>query len=134
MSEFMCKLCFRNGKEIGQIAGEHWLVYNEGNYHIINNQGCGCDVIFTFSKIPIEDPFPDDKEDFTEAEWVEVCNLRPRTYVKCDKLKFCVQDAVRLFNECSKAGYTTKFGPCEYWVHEKCAILIKNYLLKHGSI
>jgi hypothetical protein len=131
MSEFMCKLCFPNGKEIGQIAGEHWLIHDIGKYHIIYNQGC--DEMFTFSETPIEDPFPDDKEDFTEAEWVEVCN-HVNNLRQMDKLKFCVQDAVRLFNDCTEAGYDSDFfGPCEYWVHEKCAILIKEYLKQEAE-
>ncbi len=87
----MCELCFPNGKEIGEIAPNCWLIENEGKYAIITAPGHRGHEVLHFPDKPTPDPDPDNVHEdgpILEAacawvdkvlDWAETVKLRAET-------------------------------------------------------
>lgn len=117
--QWMCDLCFKEGKEIGRLAPGYSLIYNEGKYHILGGQGHRDDEIVTFPTTPWVDPDPECDLDHPDADrWDN------ETDALNEVLKMDVHEAYCFLSQCRKYAGWDGCQLFSHWLMNKAGKMI----------
>ena len=138
MTVHMCEQCFPHGIEVGLIGPPNlWLIFNEGHYHLLWDNGHKGDIVVSFER-PRIDPDPEDRED-ASGELLDACLLwiDEADDTLTPQLQMSPDHGESFMAACRKGGYghvTTQHYMLNHWLYHRCALLIQTHEQTHGPI
>ncbi len=126
MSNYVCKGCWPDAEEIGELAPGYGIVVDQKYFHIVSGDH-PADILLTFENTPSVDPNPNDKDRSPEAKeakklWLALVERELREKFQ----DFPLERAFELLTALQKVGWDRRNERYTTFLFNRAATIIRD--------